>query len=87
MTDAIRRRITPHTLSWIVLGYAVVHAVSGLAIIWWYPSPTFADTVFRVRDVTGSTVQLVAIGALVLALSEFLSVLRDHILPALRGPG
>ncbi|HEY5121032.1 MAG TPA: hypothetical protein VII84_05610 [Acidimicrobiales bacterium] len=84
MTDAITRRITPLTLSWAVLAYAVVHAASGLAIIWWYPSPTFGDTAFRLRDVTASTMQLVAIGALVMVLAEFLSTLRNHILPALK---
>jgi hypothetical protein len=76
--------LNPAMLAKLVIGYATVHAISGLGIIVFFPSSSFIETVARLREVAASSFMLMAIGALVLSISRSVDILWNDILPQIR---
>jgi len=85
MSDSHSRWWSPTFLAKLVLWYAAIHIISGIGIVVLFPSPTFVDTFVRLREVAASSVGLVALGALVLVLDEYVTIFWRHIVPLLQG--
>ena len=72
--------VPPRLVANIALMYALLHLLSGVAMIVVIPGTTAIETLLRVREALSSALLIAAIAALVLGVDQFVTVMRQFVL-------